>query len=334
MGGTSLQRVRKGVIFLALTIVIATCGYCIANWPVLDAFYMVILTVFGVGYQEVRPITTPGLKFFTIAVIIGGTSAVIYIVTGLVQMMAEGEIERALGARRMTLGIETQKDHVIICGYGRLGQILANELHRSRVPFVIVDSSGNRKEEAEAEGYLVLSGNAVDEEVLQAAGVTRARVVASVLPSDANNVFITLTARGLNRELTIIARGEIPATEAKLKQAGADEVVLPAAIGGFTMADLIIHREVKRHRRRATDKLAALGMTLWELKVPEDVAPARNLAEIEAASDPSFTVIAAHRPSGEVMSNPETTYRPEDGDTLVVVGRVPAQPVLDPPADT
>ncbi len=322
MSSNSLQRIKTGVLFFVLTIVIATCGYRIANWPLLDAFYMVVLTVFGVGYQEVYPITTPGLKMFTIGVIVAGTSSAVYIVTGLVQLMAEGEIERTLGARKMTQGIETLKDHVIICGYGRLGQILAKELHRAGVSFVLVDNEADRKEEAEAEGLLVLVGNAVEEETLQAAGVARAKVVASVLTNDADNVFLTLTARNLNPDLTIIARGEIPSTEAKLRQAGADEVVLPAAIGGFTVANIILRARGIRREGSATDELAGVGMKLWRLNVPQDVAPAvLTLAEIETREGNHFSTVAVRHASGEATRNPAPDYRPEEGDTLIVIGR-------------
>ena len=226
---TSIQRIITGMVLVALTCLISVCVYWSAGWDLLDAVYMVVITIFGVGYGEVRPLTDPRLKVFTMLLVIAGCSSGAYVIGGFVQMVAEGEINRFLGARRMTQGIDQLKDHAIICGYGRVGRILADELHDLRCPFVIVDPNAERLREAEAKGFLVLIGDATDENTLLLSGIMRARVLATVLPDDTVNVFITLTARELNSELEIIARGESPSTERKLLRSGANKVVLPAA---------------------------------------------------------------------------------------------------------
>ncbi|HTL89459.1 MAG TPA: NAD-binding protein, partial [Leptolyngbya sp.] len=238
---TSVKRVLTGVVFFIITVFLATIGYIVAGWSPLDAFYMVVITVFGVGFGEVLPINTPELKIFTMLVIISGTSSTVYAVGGFVQMITEGEIKQILGRRLMTQTIEALKEHVIICGFGRMGQILARKLTDAQVPFVIIDSNPTRIEQAELQGYLVYLGNATDDMVLYQVGIKSARALTTVLPDDAANVFITLTARELNPKLLILSRGELPSTEKKLRLAGADQVVLPASISALRMAHMITH---------------------------------------------------------------------------------------------
>ena len=172
---TSIQRIITGMLLVALTCVISVTVYWCAGWDFLDALYMVVITIFGVGYGEVRPLTDPRLKMFTMLLVIAGCSSGAYVIGGFVQMVAEGEINRFLGARRMTQGIDQLKDHVIICGYGRVGQIIARELHDLHCQFLVVDPNADRLREAEGNGFLVLIGDATDEQTLLLAGVARAR---------------------------------------------------------------------------------------------------------------------------------------------------------------
>ncbi len=190
----------------------AVAGYILAGWSLLDAIYMVVITVFGVGFGEIGPMT-PALRVFTMFVIVAGYTSVVYIVGGFLQMIAEGEFNKALGARRMAREIENLEDHIIICGFGRIGLILARKLTEARIPFVIIDNNPDRVAAAEERGYLVRLGSAADEVVLESAGIHRAKALATVLPDDAINVFITLTARNLNTNMIILSRGELPTTE-------------------------------------------------------------------------------------------------------------------------
>ena len=222
IGSSPLEKkMRLGVIVFVATCLIAVAGYVIAGWTLLDAVYMVAITIFGVGYGEVRPIVDPGLKLFTLFVVVTGCSAGIYVLGGFVQMIAEGEIQRAFGARRMSRGIEQTNDHAIICGYGRVGRVLVDELRQNGVSLVVVDRDADRLADAEREGVFVVSGDASDEAVLRRAGIERASVLATVLPGDAENVFVTLTARDISDSIQIIARGECESTERKLLRSGA-----------------------------------------------------------------------------------------------------------------
>ncbi len=228
---SSFRNIILGAIAFVSTIIIAVMGYVLAGWSLLNAVYLSAITIFGVGYGEVRPITSPALRVFTILVIVAGYTSVVFIVSGIVQMVTEGEINKALHSRRRERKMDKLQQHVIICGFGRIGEILARRLARVNQPFIVIDGSGDRITKAEAKGYFVKQGNAADETVLDGVGIQRAKVLATVLPDDAINVFITLTARELNPNLQIIARGELPSTEKKLRLAGADQVVFPAAIG-------------------------------------------------------------------------------------------------------
>lgn len=214
-------------------------SYIAAGWSVLDAAYMVVITIFGIGYGEVQPISDPMLKIQTMSLIIVGCLSGLYSCGGFIQLLTEGEINRALGAQRMTRGIRKMKSHAIICGFGRVGQLLALQLKEEGTPCVIIDNKASRLEEAKSLGLSVIHGDASTDETLKQAGIARARTLASVLPNDAINVFITLTARDLNSEIEILARAECPSTEYKLLRSGADHVVMPAAIGALRMAEII-----------------------------------------------------------------------------------------------
>lgn len=323
----SFRRILTGAIFFSITIAVAIAGYVTAGWPLLDSLYMVVITIFGVGYGEVRPIESPTLRMFTILVIVAGTSSAVYMVGGMVQMVTEGEINRALGIHRMMKTIERLENHVIICGFGRMGQILARELHNSQMPFVVVDSSGDRTTEAEELGYLIVIGDATDEDVLQLAGIRRAHFLASVLPNDASNVFITLTARGLNPNLSIMARGEFPTTEHKLKLAGADHVVLPATIGALRLVHMIKHPAaldlLDRNDGSSTlnELLGRLEIQLDELAVPaQSPLIGGIIRDVEVRGDRAFLIVALRRADGTLLQSPPSTTPIHVGDTLIVMG--------------
>ncbi len=310
----------------------AIIGYMMAGWSVLEAFYMVTITIFGVGYGEVRPIEDSSLRVFTIGVIIAGCTSSIYVMGGFVQMIAEGELNRFLGARRMTKGIEKLSKHVIVCGFGRVGRILAEELKGSGQDFVVIDTNQERLQEAETSGMSVIVGDATEEKVLESAGISKARVLASVLPDDAANVFITLTARELNNEIEIIARGESPATEKKLLRSGATRVVLPAAIGATRIARLITRPSAEEilsstfEQETLTEDLEQIGLQMTELRVPANSDfSGRALSEIHFGAGMQFVVIAVRSSNGVVLRDPPATYHLCPDDTLVVLAHRSAE---------
>lgn len=323
---SSLRRMLIGVGFFLATLIIAVAGYMAAGWNFLDSLYQVVITIFGVGFGEIGPMT-PGLRVFTMLVIIAGCSSVAYILGGFLQMITEGEIKRALGARRMMREIDTLKHHVIICGYGRIGLILARKMHEAEQPFVVIDNSSDRVAEAEAQGYLARQGSATDELVLESVGIDRARFLATVLPDDALNVFITLTARSLNPTLVILARGEHPSTERKLLQAGADRVVSPAAIGALRMSHMITHPtalnflEQSNGRETLNELLAQIKIQLDELVISlnSDLV-GMSIGSVEVHGKGAFIIVALRRATGETIVHPSHDVFLHEGDTLIVMG--------------
>ncbi len=320
-----------GGIFFALTCCVAITGYMIAGWAFLDAIYMVVITVFGVGYGETKPLDSAPLKVFTMGVIIAGCSSGIYVVGGFVQMLAEGEINRALGTRRMSKGIELLKNHALICGFGRVGQMLAADLAKAGHPLVVIDSCQSRIDEAIAVGHLAVLGSASDESSLLAAGIERARVLATVLPDDTANVFITLTARELNPALEIIARAESPSTEKKLRRSGANRVVLPALIGATKIAHLITAPTAEDMLSaesglvQLNEDLKQLGLELSEVELTAN-SPliGQTIGDVEGAGKSGFVVVGIKGSDGSNQTKPPADRRLSLGDKIVVVGHADA----------
>lgn len=336
-----VRKVLVGSVFFALTCLAAVIGYTMAGWTLLEAIYMVVITIFGVGYGEVRPIDDPGLKVFTIVVIIAGCTSAIYVVGGFVQMIAEGEFNKVLGARRMCREIDALQKHVVVCGFGRVGRIVTRDLHAAGVPFVVVEANLAAVEEAQRLGYLVRAGDASDENVLRSVGVDRARLLATVLSDDAQNVFVTLSARDLNPGIEIIARGESPSTERKLLHSGASRVVLPAAIGASMIARLITNPPTEERLAaeffggRLDEELRdiGLGVTLHEVEPGAPIA-GKTVGRIGVTAIGGCVIVAIRTPTGEIIRNPALEQVVDPGSTLVLLSHAEHPPNLTAHTDT
>jgi voltage-gated potassium channel len=315
--------------FVGVVMAVFTVGYRIAGWTWSDAFYMVIITAFSVGFGEVHPVTDPWLRAWTIALIVLGCTGIIFITGTFVQWLTEAQIQRALGGKRMENEIEKLKNHAIVCGFGRIGRMIASQLEQGGIPFVILDQAPDRVAEAREAGWLTMQGEATDEAVLRSAGINRARVLATVLPNDAANVFITLSARNMNPAIQIIARGEVPSTERKLLQAGANRVVLPAHIGADRIAHLILHpnaRELLGGQTKASvdfeHHLSELGLDMEEIEIgPASPWVHRSLSEVEKDAAGRLLAVAILRKEGGTDMNPSPTAMLFPGDALVVLKR-------------
>lgn len=316
-----VRRILIGAIVLVVVVVSAVIGYRLAGRSWLDAVYMVVITVSSVGFGEASTLS-PAEQWLTMGVILFGITAAFTSLGGFVQMMMEGEIERAMNLGRTTRAIERLEDHVVLCGYGRIGRILAKELHRKDQPFVVVDNNPDAIADAQSQGFLVRMGDANEEEVLISAGIERAKSLVTALPSDAANVFITLTSRNLNQGLQILARGEYQSTEKKLLQAGANRVVLPAAIGALRMAAIIT--------RPSTVELMELvaGQSVLDVEVDEVLLGpncnliGKSLVEAETRKQHGLLIVAIKPKSGKIMFNPGSEIILQAGDTVIVMGRL------------
>jgi voltage-gated potassium channel len=321
----SFQRILTGALFFVTTLVVAVVGYVGFGWSLLEAVYMVVITIFGVGYGEVKPLTSPAQKIFTILVIIAGTTSAVYIVGGFVQMITEGEINKALDAKFKERSIANLQNHVIICGFTRMGQVLAQQLQVAQEPFVIIDPQAEQI--VQTYDYLVREGNPTDEHLLVEVGIQRARALVTVLPDDATNVFIVLTARELNPELVILARGEIPSTEKKLRLAGADHIVLPDTISGLRMANLITRPTAldflsqPEERSYLNDLLGQIDVQLEDLRIPtRSPLAGKTIRELEVRGKGAFIVVALQLSTGHTIVRPSPSQMVNGGDGLIVLG--------------
>lgn len=303
-------------------------GFTLNGWSISDAFYMTILTIFSVGYEEVRPVDTIPLRILTSMLIILGCTGMIYLTGALLQFITYGQLQEILGATRMCRQIEALENHVIVCGFGRTGNMLARELSQGKAMVVIIEPNQARCLEARAMGYLTINADAIEESVLRQAGIVKARALASVVSSDPINVFITLSARSLNQSIQIIARGEDPATEKKLLQAGANAVILPTHIGAEQIASLILFpaiagviQSTERRRQMEVD-LRTLGLEIEVIAMGEgSLFAGRSVEEIERRAQSAFLIIALERRGSNIVERPDPRMLIYPGDGITVIGR-------------
>lgn len=326
--GSPVQNLARAAIFVLIVFVLATAGFVAEGWSIGDAAYMVTLTIFSVGYGEVHPLDTTWLRTLAMTTIVLGCTGMIFFTGALVQVFAHYQIRNILGIDRMQSQIDRLTGHAIICGYGRIGKQLAIELQRARTPYIILDRNPAKLTEAEACGHLTLKGDATDEATLRAVGIERARVLATVLPDDALNVFITLSARNLNPRMEIIARGEYPSTEGKLIHAGADKVVLPTHIGAERIAEMILYPTTSKFLGEAPQVrdlkrgLHEFGLEIEAVTVPENSALAgATVRDAELRGNGAFFLVQIDRPNGQSYIHPSEDMKIEAGDTVVLVLR-------------
>ena len=319
-------QILVGVGIFSGVVALSTLSYCLEGWSLDDAFYMVIITIFGVGYEEVRPVHTAAERLTTILTIIAGPLATVYVIGSLVKIITEKEFQKAMADHRKFKTMDDMKNHTIICGFGRIGQTIARELKKAGKPFLILDRDAARIALSEGLGYLTLEGDAGEEEVLTRAHIDNARTLAAVLPNDMVNVFITLTARNMNPSLRIIARAEDPSTEKKLRQAGANDIILPALAGGLQIAHRIIRPSLMGVLEDDTtflkNDLEELGIALEETSIDADnpLAGQPLSAFIESIKGRSIVLVVRHADGGS-SQHPAPHLKLLPGDRIICLQR-------------
>jgi Trk K+ transport system NAD-binding subunit len=326
--GSPLRTLAATLIFVGIVFFAATIGYTVAGWSLGDSAYMVLLTIFSVGYGEVHPIDTAYLRELTSATMILGCTGMIVLTGALVQVFTLIQIRSLLGVDRMNSQIDQLSDHVIICGWGRIGVQIARELARAASAFVVIERDAAKAAAAQAEGFLVITAEATDEGALEQAGIAKARVLATVLPNDAANVFITLSARSLNPAIEIIARGEAPSTESKLFHAGASKVVLPTHIGAERIVEMILYPATQHTIGESVEMtemkrgLHDFGLDLEVVMAAENGAlTGETVFDAERRGGGAFFIVQIERIDGQTISHPGPDVPIEAGDTVLLVVR-------------
>jgi voltage-gated potassium channel len=309
-------------VMLTLIVSIGTAGYMILEkWNFLDSLYMTVITLTTVGFSEVHPINEQG-RILTMTILVSGLGVVGYLVGTLTQILIEGQLLRIMGRKKLERQIEKLKDHFIICGYGRVGRIICEEIYRSKpTPLVVIDSDSTVTAKIEEDGHLYLLGDATEEQCLLRAGIRSAKGLATALDSEADNVYITLTAKGLKPNLFIIARGGRIGSEKKLVQAGANHVVSPHQIGGYRMAQALLRPSVTEFIDFATHDPGA-GMGMEEISVkPHSKLSDVALVDSGIRKELDLIIVAIKKADGTMLFNPASHTTIQIGDTLIALGQ-------------
>jgi len=309
------------VALLVLIIAGGTAGYVvIEGWSAWDAFYMTIITVTTVGYEEVHDLSRTG-QVFTVALLLSGVGAALYTFTLLATVVVEGGLPKRLQRRRHERMLDTITDHFIICGYGRIGSIVARQFRRQRIPFVVIERSAERLQAAIEDGGLGVEADASREDVLKRVGIERARGLIAAVGTDAENVYAVLTARVMRPDLFIIGRAETEDATLKLKRAGADRVISPYQIGAVQMAQTAIRPAVVDFLTLATSS-DNLELAMEEIAVMKGSSLGeKSLLDANLRQRFGVIVVAIQRQDGRMDFNPEPETAMRPGDDLVVLGR-------------
>lgn len=315
-----------GLIFIVIAF--GTAGYqLIEGWNFLDALYMTIITLTTVGYREVHELSSRGM-IFTIVLLMVGVGTFLYALSAGAKIILEGELQELFGRKRLEKKIKELKGHYIVCGYGRMGKIICRELKSKNVPFVAIERNGdflnNRSDE-----LLGISGDATNDDTLMEAGIERAKGLISVLPNDALNLYVVLSARELNPNLHIVARAGEEGSENKLLRAGADKVVSPYNIGGLRIAHTILRPAVVDFIEFAT-KTGNIELQMEEITISEGSRMEnKSLDQCGIGRELGIIIVGIKRHTGEMRFNPTSRSTIKAGDTLIALGEISKLKVLE-----
>jgi voltage-gated potassium channel len=315
-------RLIAGIILAFLVIILGTGGYVIIEgWTVLDSLYMTVITLSTVGYGEIHPLNPAG-QIFTIVLILSGIVVVSLVLASFARFIIEGEIRNVMEERRTKREVSRLRDHYIICGYGRIGSVIADELHEHKVPFVVVDSSPEKIDEITRKGYPALNGDSVDEEVLRAAGIERAKGLVAAVGSPADNVYITISAKALAPHIFVMGRAHDDTGEKRLRTAGADQAVCPYSIGGRRMANLILRPAVVEFLDLTGGK-RDLELAIEEMKVRSGSPLAgKSIVDSEIRTKFGIIIVAILRPNEKMIFNPPPQSVINENDILIALGQM------------
>ena len=319
----AFRNLRTIGLLLVVVMAAGTVGFhLIEGWTWFDGFYMMVTTLTTIGYQEVHPLSHAG-RIFNVFVILAGVSLVLLGVGALSQALLEFELQSFFGRRRMEREIGRLDGHFIICGMGRVGRSVARELARKPAPFVIIENAEAKRQRYTAENWLVIAGDATQEHTLRLAQIDRASGLIAATTTDATNLYIVLTARGLNPRLKIIARASEDGAEKHLLTAGADSVVSPYLFAGQRIAQSLLRPHVVTFLDTATTHLG-MDLEIGEIHITPESAFAGKTLETSRIRQERGVIVLAIKRNDAMRFNPPPDERIESGDCLIAMGE-PAQ---------
>jgi voltage-gated potassium channel len=326
--GRTWRRETKTLLWVVaailLVVLVGTGGYMVLfGWSFLDALYQTVTTISTVGFTEVRPLSSGG-RVFTMLLILSGVGVILYGLGTIVEYAIKAQLSGVFKRRAVRKQVDKLENHYIICGYGRVGESVARHFASQQAAFVIVDNDPASLARAEGDGFLVVEGDATNDEALETAGIKRAKGVVAAVGSDAGNVYVTLSARVLNPLLLIVARASSEDTMNKLKRAGADRVVSPYGIGGRQMAVLMLRPLVSDYLDVVTGD-GALEFRVEELQLTAQCcAVGRSIKDLSVRKTTGATILAVRRgETGVFDTNPSPETVLESGDTIIAIGTPP-----------
>jgi voltage-gated potassium channel len=315
-----VHRLLVPVAILVVLLATGTLGYqLVEGWGWFDALYMTVITITTVGFREVHPVSSGG-RVFTMALAMGGVFTAFYAGIELIRAVVTGEIRTVLGRQRMESRREKLSGHFVVCGFGRMGRLVAEEFSSVGLPFVVVDRDPRVLEGFSIPHGIPLVGDATADDVLRRAGVERARALVTAAASDADNLFITMSARLLNERLVIVARAEGEGAEVKLRRAGASRVVSPYSIGGHRVAQAVLRPNAMDFIELAT-RTGHLELQIEEVEVssPSPLV-GRSIKASPIRSELGIIIVAIKKPGSKMAFNPSPDTALEAGDVLITLG--------------
>jgi voltage-gated potassium channel len=327
-----MKSVKRQLIFalslILLVIFIGTIGYVVLEgWPLFDSLYMTVITITTVGYREVHDLSDTG-KLFTIFLIVCGVGTILYTLNNAARVIIEGEFKEIFGRRKLEKTIKGLKGHYIICGYGRMGKVIGKELKEKGARFVVIEKEALNTEIFDGD-MLFVNGDATRDEILREAGIERAKGLISVLSTDAENLYVVLSARVLNPELNIVARAGEEGSEQKLLRAGADRVVSPYHIGGLRIAHSLLKPAVVDFIEFAT-RSGNIDLQMEEVYVHSgSKITGMTLDECGVGRELGIIIVAIKREGGDMRFNPTFKTAIKAGDILIALGEKTKLKVLE-----
>ncbi|MCP4291295.1 MAG: potassium channel protein [bacterium] len=320
----NLNSVRKGLGLMVLVIALGVLWFmAMEGFSFMDALYMTIITVSTVGFNEVHVLDISG-RIFVLVLIVTGLTVMTYTLGAVGKVIIEGSIQHYLGRQRMNREVENLKNHYMVCGHGRMGNILCEELQREGVDFVVIEQDPDKAQKLIEKGYLVVKGNATEDHVLETAGVRRAKGLVAVVSNNVNNLYITLSAREMSRQenpyLYILSRATDQSASEKITRAGANRVISPYAIGGMRIVQALLRPTVYDFVEVATQS-SGLELMFEEFIVGMDsILNEIAIKDSNIRSDFDVIVIGIKKPNGQMIFNPGPNVTIHTGDELIVLG--------------